>query len=154
MPSYYAEHAQQLKRDLATEIPADALRELHRKRPLLHALVAMDLPGPGSVFMRQQWAFPRPVYIGETITAEATVTSVDSRRAIAERWCARCHAIAPTRRSAESEAPSFMRMAADRDLSREALRQLIRLPHYEMPPQSLTTPEIEDVISYILSLRR
>jgi fatty acid desaturase len=38
--AYYAEHAQQLKRDLATEIPAEALRELHRKRPLLHALIA------------------------------------------------------------------------------------------------------------------
>jgi len=41
MASYYAEHAQQLKRDLAREIPVDALRELHRKRPLLHALVAL-----------------------------------------------------------------------------------------------------------------
>jgi len=41
MPSYYADHAQQLKRDLATEIPVDALRELHQKRPLLHALVAL-----------------------------------------------------------------------------------------------------------------
>jgi fatty acid desaturase len=40
MPSYYADHAQQLKRDLAREIPVDALRELHQKRPLLHALIA------------------------------------------------------------------------------------------------------------------
>lgn len=40
MASYYAEHAQQLKRDLAREIPVDALRELHQKRPLLHALIA------------------------------------------------------------------------------------------------------------------
>jgi beta-carotene hydroxylase len=38
--NYYAEHAQQLKRDLALEIPADELRLLHQKRPLLHALVA------------------------------------------------------------------------------------------------------------------
>ena len=41
MASYYSEHAQQLKQDLAREIPVDALRELHRKRPLLHALVAL-----------------------------------------------------------------------------------------------------------------
>lgn len=40
MATYYAEHAQQLKRDLAREIPVDALRELHQKRPLLHAFVA------------------------------------------------------------------------------------------------------------------
>jgi beta-carotene hydroxylase len=41
MASYYADHAQQLKRDLAREIPGDALRELHQKRPLLHAAIAV-----------------------------------------------------------------------------------------------------------------
>ncbi|HEV7923628.1 MAG TPA: fatty acid desaturase, partial [Thermoanaerobaculia bacterium] len=38
--AYYADHAQELKRDLAREVPTEALRELHQKRPLLHALVA------------------------------------------------------------------------------------------------------------------
>ncbi|HYR30188.1 MAG TPA: fatty acid desaturase, partial [Thermoanaerobaculia bacterium] len=38
--AFYSDHAQQLKQDLAREIPADALRELHRKRPLVHFLVA------------------------------------------------------------------------------------------------------------------
>ncbi len=51
---------------------------------LLHALVAMDLPGPGSVFVRQSWSFPRPVYIGDTIRAQATVKSVRERRNMAE----------------------------------------------------------------------
>jgi fatty acid desaturase len=41
MSSYYAEHAQQLKRDLAAEVSAEDLRALHHKRPLLHALVAL-----------------------------------------------------------------------------------------------------------------
>jgi len=43
---------------------------------LLHALVAMDMPGPGTVFLNQNWKFTAPVYIGDTITAEAEVTSV------------------------------------------------------------------------------
>ena len=47
---------------------------------LLHALVAMDMPGPGTVFISQSWAFPRPVYIGDTIRAESTVTSVHPRK--------------------------------------------------------------------------
>jgi acyl dehydratase len=51
---------------------------------LLHALVAMDLPGPGSVFVRQSWSFPRPVYIGDTIRAQVTVKSVRERRNMAE----------------------------------------------------------------------
>jgi fatty acid desaturase len=40
MATYYAEHAQELKQDLAREIPVDELRALHRKRPLLHASIA------------------------------------------------------------------------------------------------------------------
>ncbi len=51
---------------------------------LLHALVAMDMPGPGSVFMRQNWSFPTPVYIGDSIRAHATVKSVRQRRGVAE----------------------------------------------------------------------
>lgn len=39
--SYYAAHAQQLKRDLAAELPIDELRQLHQKRPLLHAAVGL-----------------------------------------------------------------------------------------------------------------
>src|SRR6186997_1690800 len=39
--SFYAEHAQQLKRDLAAAIPTEELRKLHQKRPWVHALVAL-----------------------------------------------------------------------------------------------------------------
>jgi acyl dehydratase len=42
---------------------------------LLHALVAMDMPGPGTVFLSQNWKFTAPVFIGDTITAEAEVIS-------------------------------------------------------------------------------
>ena len=50
---------------------------------LLHALVAMDMPGPGTVFMNQNWNFPKPVYIGDSIRAEATVKSVRASRSMA-----------------------------------------------------------------------
>lgn len=51
---------------------------------LLHALVATDLPGPGSVFLSQNWKFTAPVYIGDTITAEATVLSVHATKPVSE----------------------------------------------------------------------
>ena len=41
MPSYYADHAQQLKQDLAAAVPIEDLRRLHEKRPALHALIAV-----------------------------------------------------------------------------------------------------------------
>ena len=43
---------------------------------LLNALVAEDLPGPGSVFLHVDWAFRAPVRPGDVLTARAEVTSV------------------------------------------------------------------------------
>jgi acyl dehydratase len=43
---------------------------------LLNALVAEDLPGPGSVFLNVDWNFRAPVRPGDEITAEAEVLSV------------------------------------------------------------------------------
>lgn len=51
---------------------------------LLHALVAMDMPGPGTVFLSQQWKFTAPVYIGDTITAEAEVLSVHATKPVTQ----------------------------------------------------------------------
>src|SRR5512132_4607610 len=43
---------------------------------LLNAVVAEDLPGPGSVFLHVDWSFRHPVRPGETITAEVEVLEV------------------------------------------------------------------------------
>ena len=51
---------------------------------LLHALVAMDLPGPGTVFLSQNWKFTAPVYLGDTITAEAEVVSVHPTKPVCQ----------------------------------------------------------------------
>ena len=40
---------------------------------MLNALVAMDLPGPGTVFMSQSLKYLAPAYVGDTLTAEAEV---------------------------------------------------------------------------------
>lgn len=50
---------------------------------LLHALVAMDMPGPGTVFLNQNWQFTAPVYIGDTITAEVEVLEVKENKPVA-----------------------------------------------------------------------
>ena len=51
---------------------------------LLHALVAMDLPGPGTVFLSQNWKFTAPVFIGDTITAVAEVLSVHATKPVTQ----------------------------------------------------------------------
>jgi acyl dehydratase len=40
---------------------------------LLNAVVAEDLPGPGSVFLEANWRFLAPVHPGDEITAEVEV---------------------------------------------------------------------------------
>ena len=51
---------------------------------LLHALVAMDMPGPGAVLLSQDWKFTSPVFIGDTITAEAEVLSVHASKPVTQ----------------------------------------------------------------------
>jgi acyl dehydratase len=51
---------------------------------LLHALVAMDMPGPGTVFLSQNWKFTAPVFIDDTITAEAEVMSVHETKPVTQ----------------------------------------------------------------------
>ncbi len=43
---------------------------------MLNALVAMDLPGPGTVFMSQSLKYLAPTYLGDTLTAEVEVLAV------------------------------------------------------------------------------
>ena len=43
---------------------------------LLNAVVAEDLPGPGTVFLETNWRFVQAVRVGETITASVKVEHV------------------------------------------------------------------------------
>ena len=51
---------------------------------LLHALVATDMPGPGTVFLSQNWKFIAPVYVGDTITATAEVISLHDSKPVTQ----------------------------------------------------------------------
>ena len=54
---------------------------------LFNALVAMELPGPGSVFLHQEWDYPAPVFVGDTVTAEAEVLEVRADKPITKLRC-------------------------------------------------------------------
>jgi len=51
---------------------------------ILNALVAEDLPGPGTVFLHCDWSFKAPVRPGDTITGSAEVLSVREDKPIAK----------------------------------------------------------------------
>lgn len=43
---------------------------------LVSAVLGMQLPGPGAIYVSQSLRFLKPVYIGDTITAEAEVVEL------------------------------------------------------------------------------
>ncbi len=54
---------------------------------LFNALVAEVLPGPGSVFLHQEWDYPAPAYIGDMVTAEAEVVAARADKPITTLRC-------------------------------------------------------------------
>jgi acyl dehydratase len=51
---------------------------------LLNAVVAEQLPGPGSVFLHVDWSFRAPVHPGDTITAEVEVLELREDKPISK----------------------------------------------------------------------
>ena len=43
---------------------------------LISAVLGMELPGPGSIYLSQSINFRAPVYIGDTVTATVTVIKI------------------------------------------------------------------------------
>ena len=50
---------------------------------LISAVLAMKLPGPGTIYLGQELKFVRPVYFGDTITATCTVSELLPEKNIA-----------------------------------------------------------------------
>lgn len=51
---------------------------------ILNAVVAEDLPGPGTVFLHVNWDFKAPVRPGDTITGQVEITKVRQDKPITE----------------------------------------------------------------------
>src|SRR6476620_3060374 len=54
---------------------------------MFNALVAEQLPGPGSVFLHQEWDFPAPVFTGDTVTARVEVVESRADKPITRLRC-------------------------------------------------------------------
>ncbi len=58
---------------------------------LLNAVVAEDLPGPGTVFLETNWKFLKAVKVGETITATVKVEDVRDDKPICQLLTTVCN---------------------------------------------------------------
>ena len=76
-------------------------------------------------------------------------------RALTERFCAECHAVGKDSvRSPNSEAPSFTSVASTPGMTAMALNVFFQTPHRSMPNFILSNDQKNDIIAYIMSLKK
>jgi cytochrome c len=74
-------------------------------------------------------------------------------RDLATRVCATCHQL-PGRPAPRGNAPRFAAIANARGVTETSLHVFLSSPHPTMPNLILSQPQQDDVIAYILSLRK
>ena len=86
-------------------------------------------------------------------TSVAAAADILRGEALAQRWCASCHAVAADQQQT-SEAPPFASIAQRPGFDVNRLAFFLLEPHPKMPNMSLTRTEAADLAAYIGSLRR
>jgi mono/diheme cytochrome c family protein len=73
---------------------------------------------------------------------------------LAEVWCTNCHIVdRATSIGTSTGAPPFAAVARMRAVTPLSLRVFLQSPHERMPDLHLSRAEMDDLITYILSLR-
>lgn len=81
---------------------------------------------------------------------------------LAQVECASCHVIDPEPRKSLADlpprspgaAPHFKSIAFDPEMTPDKMRDILRLPHGEMANVLLAEKDIDNIISYIVGMRR
>lgn len=74
---------------------------------------------------------------------------------LATTWCANCHQIAAGAAGpAGDAAPTFHAIARMPSTTSMSLRVFLQTPHPNMPDFHLSREELDDVVAYLISLRR
>jgi len=97
------------------------------------------------------------VLVASAAPAMAQPESGDVRagRGLAANWCANCHRIAPDGPGPATDAAApFASIAAMPSTTSMSLRVFLQSPHANMPDYRLTREQLDDVVAYLLSLRR
>ena len=87
--------------------------------------------------------------------AADTIGDIGQGQVFANKVCSTCHAVmADQFMSPVAEATPFQKVANTPGMTRTALTVFFRTPHKKMPNLIISGAEADDVIAYILSLKR
>lgn len=74
---------------------------------------------------------------------------------LAATWCANCHQVAPGGPGPSTDAaPAFRAIAQMPSTTSMSLRVFLQTPHPSMPDYRLAREELDDLVAYLVSLRR
>jgi mono/diheme cytochrome c family protein len=85
--------------------------------------------------------------------APASSGDAESGRVLARAWCAYCHIVEEGQAAASDIAPPFAQIANDPKKTNLGLEAWLAAPHPPMPNLNLSQVQIEDLISYIETLK-
>lgn len=92
---------------------------------------------------------------GASSFAQDIPGDVVAGRELAVKECSDCHSVSAEQRTIRiDEAPGFDEIADKVQTTAISLRAFLQLPHPTMPNFLLTETERDDIIAYILSLKR
>lgn len=88
-------------------------------------------------------------------SAQQTAGDAAAGHTFALKSCSDCHVVDARLQDLASDAvPSFTAIAANKDSTPSQLRTFLQKPHGQMPDLQLSRVQIDNVIAYIVSLRR
>jgi mono/diheme cytochrome c family protein len=97
------------------------------------------------------WSISRP----RRTKADIDAIRSQKGRALAQRFCAECHAVGKRNvNSPNPEAPSFTGVASTPGMTAMALNVFFQTPHRAMPNLILKTDQKNDIIAYMMSLKK
>ena len=80
--------------------------------------------------------------------------SAASGHRLAAAWCKGCHAIDAASAGAAGAAPDFAAIASQTSTTALSLKVFLRTSHRNMPNLVITPDQADDLVNYILSLKR
>ena len=84
----------------------------------------------------------------------AVAQDAENGRLLSERWCTECHAIDATPTRKVTAAPDFADIANRASTTALSLKVFLRTNHPSMPNIVIAPDQSDDLVNYILSLKR
>jgi mono/diheme cytochrome c family protein len=99
-------------------------------------------------------ALAAPLVAAGAVSAAERIVDGEGQH-LAGQWCAECHEIRAGRHTSPNpDAPPFADLVDDPAVTETGLRALLRKPHATMPNIRFTREQMEDIVDYLLSLKR